>query len=163
MDKIEKARQFAITAHKDQMYGEYPYIKHLSDVVGVLRRFGYDDEINVCCAFLHDTLEDTDVTYDDIKNMFGVVIAINVYLVTNEKGRNREERAAKTLPLIKGHKRATQIKLADRIANVESSIGTSFMSMYSKERHKFEGYLYVDGELEEMWHYLDNLFAENRE
>jgi (p)ppGpp synthase/HD superfamily hydrolase len=160
MDITEKAKVFAIASHHNQMYGGVPYLKHLQDVVNVVESFGYSDNLSVCCAWLHDTLEDTNTSYHDIKQMFGIEIAEIVYLVTNEKGRNRAEKAAKTYPQIKGKFNATLIKLADRIANVGASKGTGYFDMYKEEQPKFREYLYAPIGLDAMWNHLESLFKE---
>jgi (p)ppGpp synthase/HD superfamily hydrolase len=160
MDKVQLAINLACSAHEGQTYGGAPYTKHLSDVINVLRRFGYTSEEDECYGWLHDILEDTKTSYGDLKHIFGTRIAETVYLVTNEKGRNRAEKAERTYPKIKGHIRATRIKLADRIANVEASIGTKKFDMYRKEYDSFVEYLYVEGELLDMWKYLKSLFKD---
>jgi len=96
----------------------------------------YDGQVG--CA-LHDVLEDSDLSYNDIKNAFGIEIAKIVYAVTDELGRNRKERKEKTYPKIRNNWKATVVKICDRIANIRHSIETNsrFKEMYKKEHDEF--------------------------
>ena len=72
-EKIKEAFYFAAKAHDGQFRksGE-PYICHPVEVAKILIEYGADDA-SVIAALLHDTVEDTDVTLDDIKKTFGEV------------------------------------------------------------------------------------------
>ena len=100
---ITDAREYAIGAHANvnQFYDGKPYSAHLAAVVGVAERYidkyfsnrlGYSSidraEIIAAC-WLHDTIEDTRKTYNDIRGRFGENVAEAVFAVTNEKGRTR--------------------------------------------------------------------------
>lgn len=160
MNPIE-AKRFAELAHAGHTYGDnIPYSVHLENVVNVLKRFGFNSPEMECSGWLHDTLEDTKTSYNDLKKKFGVEIAENVFIVTDEKGRNRQERSEKTYPLINTRLKSKILKLADRIANVEWGMANSGKNeMYQKEYAKFKTYLYNESELEiqAMWNYLDTL------
>jgi (p)ppGpp synthase/HD superfamily hydrolase len=54
-----KAREFAIKAHGEQKYGEFPYSVHLDEVATIAKPYGESAEI---VAYLHDVIEDTSVT-----------------------------------------------------------------------------------------------------
>ena len=69
-DKIQEAIAFAHLAHQGQFYGDVRYTKHLEDVVVVLYRFGHTDDDLICAGWLHDVIEDTPKTYQDIKKIF---------------------------------------------------------------------------------------------
>lgn len=174
-----RARRYAELRHAGQVYAaEAPYSVHLENVVAVLARFGITNPVMVCAAWLHDTIEDTGTSYNDIRGRFGHDVAELVYAVTSELGRNRKERNAKTYPKIveAGHD-AIQLKLADRIANVEYGLATSGKAdMYAKEFKDFEAVLRYDGvcdcqgrgnehrqlrhlALEPMWQYLERLLS----
>ena len=61
-EEVKRAREFAIKAHGDQMYGDEPYIVHLDEVAGILHEFGIMETIFTnayIVAYLHDTIEDT--------------------------------------------------------------------------------------------------------
>ena len=61
--QIDKARYLAIELHSGQFYGSYPYIKHCEDVFKVLKHFKVLNEEILIAALLHDTIEDTPITY----------------------------------------------------------------------------------------------------
>lgn len=154
-----EAEMVALLAHRGQTYDIFPYEKHLRDVVAILEEYGFSGAIKIA-GWLHDTYEDTTLTYSKIKNAFGKEIAEIVYAVTDELGRNRVERKSKTLPKIKAFgEKAIVVKLADRIANVENGIrmgNIESSEMYSKEYSKFREELYEpDTMAEPLWHRLD--------
>src|SRR5689334_382384 len=134
-----KAEMYAEIKHSGQTYNEeVPYTFHLKNVVKVLERFDLTDPIWICCAWLHDVIEDTTGSYNDIKIRFGEEVAERVYRVTSELGRNREERNKKTYPKIAEDRNAVLLKLADRIANVEYGLASGGKTdMYAKEFPSF--------------------------
>jgi (p)ppGpp synthase/HD superfamily hydrolase len=89
------AKEFALKAHQGQTYGTREYSFHLEAVVSIAKEFKLDENIISAC-WLHDTMEDCNVSFQDLKNIFGEKIAEIVYCVTDELGRNRKERKAKT-------------------------------------------------------------------
>ena len=158
---VKLAEQFAINAHGNQRYGAHPYSYHLGAVQRVLGRFGFgNDVVLVASGWLHDCVEDTGISIDEIERLFGPNVSDIVHRVTDEPGVNRKERKAKTYPKIRGHQQATIVKLADRIANVEASKSEpNKFSMYQREHLEFRAHVYVAGLADEMWSYLDNILA----
>jgi (p)ppGpp synthase/HD superfamily hydrolase len=161
-----RAQRYATVVHGGQVYNdEVPYVDHLTEVYGVVKRFGLsDDEEIASAAWLHDSIEDTRTSYNDIAKRFGASVAELVYCVTDERGRNRKERHAKTYPKIKGNVKATQLKLADRIANVEyGSANGGKQDMYRKEQAEFEeGIRMREGEpliTSRMWDHLGRILG----
>lgn len=170
---LQAAIEWATEKHADQEYGGGPYTDHLNHVYQVLIRFGYNpalkdaDEAHLklsreltIAAWLHDIVEDTDVSLNDVKKRFGKRIAAVVNGVTNEPGANRRIRHAKTYPKTKRIPGAFILKQADRIANVEKCRAThsGLINMYRKEwkgfKEEFAGY----GD-EYMWEYLERLMS----
>ncbi len=136
MSEIYEARDFAIKAHGDQKYGGEPYGVHLFAVAQVARDFGATNA-QWKAAFLHDVLEDTPATSDQILDLFGEDVLGLVYACTGE-GHNRKARNASIYRKIEAYPPAAFIKLADRIANVEASEpGSSHRAMYRKELDAF--------------------------
>ena len=84
-DTICQVLEYAIEKHGDQrrVSGE-PYISHPIAVANILIDLGMDYS-SVCAALLHDTIEDTDATEEDIKKRFGEVITELVVGVTKLK------------------------------------------------------------------------------
>lgn len=156
-DKTYKeARMVAVKAHSNQSYDEiFPYEKHLDDVVDVLKRFGYSGKY-IVAGYLHDSIEDDGISWNDIRKHFGVEVAEMVYCVTDELGRNRKEKKEKTLPKTASNPDAIILKLADRIANIEHG---GKIQMYAKEHGEFKGALYLNTPLSArtMWEHLEKL------
>lgn len=164
-DLVTRARKFAVSAHGEQKYGdEFPYLLHLLLVEGVLLRFEvYDEEVRAI-GLLHDVLEDTPRTYEELVTFFGLRVADAVAALTEPKGGNRAERHAQTYPKIFQNPDALLVKLADRIANVET--GGRLVGMYFKEHAAFKAHLYHEMyettyvytlTIDDMWAYLDEL------
>jgi predicted HD phosphohydrolase len=158
---IEKAKAFATRAHDGQMYGDKPFIYHPGQVAKNAERFGFDEEV-IAAAWLHDAIEDTDTTYHDIKQAVGKEVAELVYAVTDELGRNRRERAEKTLPKTRlAGSRAVGLKLCDRLANAAEN--DRFLGMYRKEYPDFRRVLFAEGEHATLWYLLDTAIYGNRD
>ena len=122
---ILKAYDIASSLHAGQKRksGE-DYIIHPLNISYILAEQGFDYE-TICAALLHDTVEDTNYTLDDVKNDFGCVISNLVDGVTKMKGSDftskEEEKIAthkKILDFITKDSRIIAIKLADRLHNM---------------------------------------------
>lgn len=130
------AMQFAIEKHGDQMYGDVPYRNHLYAVVQCLRDFGFIGKYADFGA-LHDTIEDTPATREEIEHLFGHEVSMMVWACTGV-GRNREIRNATIYAKISMLPKAAIIKTADRICNVENAKpGSKHAKMYLGEREEF--------------------------
>lgn len=155
---VKEARMVAVRAHGNQDYdGIFPYEKHLDDVVDVLKRFSFGNKYLIA-GFLHDSIEDGDISYNKITEYFGDSVAGMVFAVSDELGRNRTERKSKTYPKIKANPDAVIIKLADRIANIQHG---GKVAMYKKEYDGFKNALRDkhDRISEPMWDYLSELLG----
>jgi (p)ppGpp synthase/HD superfamily hydrolase len=163
MQELEqRASAFARRAHTGQRYGNGDFHQgHLTKVVNTLRKFGEEDPVLLAAAWLHDTVEDTNVTVEDIKREFGDDVADLVWRLTDETAGSRKERHHQTHLKIRGRREAVRIKLADRIANVEASIEqrSHLRGMYRAEYAQFREDLYREGEYEDMWAYLTKVIA----
>ena len=124
---IERAFEFAFGAHSGQRRksGE-PYIIHPVAVADILIGFGMDAQ-SVEAALLHDTVEDTPVTEDDIKKNFGASVALLVDGVTKlgkvplaSKEEQQAENLRKLLLAMCEDIRVIIIKLADRLHNMRT-------------------------------------------
>jgi (p)ppGpp synthase/HD superfamily hydrolase len=150
----EKQIKWVLEQHigTNHMYDTYlPYEFHLRMVVGVANKYLYllPDSNNgaesfresvILGAWGHDLIEDTRVSYNDVKEVLGFYAAEIIYAVSNEKGKNRKERA--NVAYYKGIRQtpgATFVKLCDRIANVQYSkmTGSRMFEMYKKENSDF--------------------------
>jgi len=97
-----------------------PYINHpiaLADVL--VNEGGVDDPVALCAAVLHDTIEDTETSYEELQERFGKEIADVVMEVTDDKTllkAERKERQVTHAPHLS--QRARLVKLADKICNL---------------------------------------------
>jgi (p)ppGpp synthase/HD superfamily hydrolase len=164
-EKVTKARSIAIEKHRNQKYGNRPYIFHLDEVATKLIMFGVIEEDLLCAAYLHDILEDTDYCSEELRSNFGNEVLDIVLAVTDEPGLNRAERKIKTYPKIKNNKKAIIVKLADRISNLENALyhnKIDFFKTYKKEQEHFSGIvktsdLEISALEKSMWDHLDKL------
>jgi guanosine-3',5'-bis(diphosphate) 3'-pyrophosphohydrolase len=124
LEKLLKAAAFAAQKHKEQkrkgVNGE-PYINHPLEVAHLLASVGQIEDPDILiAAILHDTVEDTDTTKEDITEMFGKNVAEMVMEVTDDKSLPKAERKLLQIEhaphLSSG---AKQIKLADKTSNIE--------------------------------------------
>jgi (p)ppGpp synthase/HD superfamily hydrolase len=155
----ESAREWAEELHlgTNHRYDDHPYTYHLEMVVAVAGRYLHcipesDRPAVLAACWLHDAIEDCRVTYNNVKERFGQQVAELVYALTNEKGRNRAERANdRYYAGIRATKHATFVKLCDRIANASYSLSQPRMlELYRREQESFIAHLAPGPELAEM-------------
>jgi guanosine-3',5'-bis(diphosphate) 3'-pyrophosphohydrolase len=140
--KLLECWDFASKYHNGQWYGDKPYMHHLKKVSDVALDFGYTDESILMSCLLHDIIEDTEVSYKDVKDNFGEEVAEIVYCCTDELGRSRKERKSKTYKKIRNNPKSIVVKLCDRISNITESMGKDnynlkLMKMYLDEHNEF--------------------------
>ena len=171
----EKAKNYAFDKHNNpadaQTYGHAPYSKHLEDAYEVAKRYiKYlnEDEIEdtLCAVFLHDTVEDTEITPNMIRQLFNDRIASIVLAVSNEMGWDKKEILFKTLPKIWQNKLATFVKLCDRIANTTNSknnMDEKSSGLYKRYQLEYPVFRYAlrNKLYEDMWVELDELTEYN--
>ena len=126
-DMITQAYEYADKAHEGQMRqsGE-PYITHPIAVARILVELGMDTE-TICAGLLHDVVEDTASTLDEIKKMFGADVALMVDGVTkltklsySSKEQRQAENVRKMLLAMAKDVRVIIVKLADRLHNMRT-------------------------------------------
>ena len=120
--QLLSALSFAATKHRDQRRKDHrasPYINHPIALAEVLARFGVTDVVTLIAAVLHDTIEDTETTPDEIERHFGPEVRAVVEEVTDDKKLPKEVRKQLQVdhaPTLSA--RAKLVKLADKICNV---------------------------------------------
>jgi len=164
MSLVVRAEVKATEAHQGQEYGGGPYTKLLRLVTHLLIEHGFCSPEYLAAGWLHDVVEDTDLTIEEVEAEFGSEVARLVAAVTQEPGKNRKERIAATLSKTATCERAIPLKLADRIANVESCWATrdSRLFMYKREYRDFRRALrkpHAPQNVKAMWDQLDKLLG----
>ena len=125
----QKAIKFAASKHAEQNQTvpgtNLPYVVHLSNVAMeiMIASFYTDDfdlDFAVQVALLHDTIEDTSTTFDELETEFGTDIAKAVHALTKNTDLPKEQQMNDSLKRIKSmpHK-VWAVKLADRITNLQ--------------------------------------------
>ncbi len=126
---LVKAMEFATLKHAAQRrkgIQAEPYVNHLAEVARLLAEAtgGTDPEL-VVAGFLHDTIEDTGTTYEELVDHFGADVADLVRETTDDKSLPKAER--KSLQILHAHRispRAKMLKIADKISNLRATLAS---------------------------------------
>lgn len=145
MHIIRKAEVFATAAHaavgQRRKYTGEPYIVHPREVSELVRSFGGDDAM-IAAAWLHDVVEDTGVTLEDVGYHFGEDIFMLVYWLTDiskpEDGNREYRKGLDRAHTAMASGRAQTIKCCDLISNTSSIAehDKDFARVYLVEKHK---------------------------
>ena len=163
---IRKAFDIALDAHKDQRRktGE-PYIYHPIEVAKIVANEIGLGSTSIACALLHDVIEDSEYTYDDLKKIFGKNIADIVNGLTKISVMNQQnisvqsENYRKLLLTLSEDFRVILIKIADRLHNMrtlesmhpakQKKIASETAYIYAPLAHRF-GLYSIKSELEDL-------------
>ncbi len=167
---VQRARDFAVTAHKDHSYGGQPYWTHLDTVASILHEFGWDSPSALQAAYLHDAVEDCEnIDAKVLQNAgFSQDVVEMVLFCTDEQGPNRKTRKKRTYQRMKSALQQWQndanahpatpwgvrVKLADRLANVRQCVAQNnqgLLAMYRRESETFRQALFIPGMADAMW------------
>lgn len=142
------ALEYAVQQHGDQMYGDAPYEKHLVSVATLAARqyhtvtgrnpiayAGFTIEQVADVAALHDVLEDTAATYDDLRMRFGATVAVAVLALTKPK---HDYDYSTYIAQVRANPLALLVKQADTLCNLAASVadgaaGAKRVAKYSKQ------------------------------
>lgn len=122
MSLIKEARRYAEHAHSGQMrkLSDKPYIIHPINVGNILEKAGFSEEV-IAAAYLHDAVEDTSVTLEEIVQRFGLEVAGIVEAHTENKSKSWEERKQHTIQIVKtGSLEVKSLIVADKLDNLRS-------------------------------------------
>ena len=140
MNLLVKAIAFAADKHRNQRRKDKdssPYINHpiaLADVLA--NEAGIDDQNVLIAAILHDTIEDTETTQEELSRLFGDAITAIVLEVTDNKALPKAERKRLQIQHAPhASRRAKLVKLADKTCNLRD-IASSPPAEWSLERRR---------------------------
>jgi guanosine-3',5'-bis(diphosphate) 3'-pyrophosphohydrolase len=126
---VLKAMAFAASKHRDQRRKDAdasPYINHPIALAEVLwHEGGVRDPVVIAAALLHDTVEDTETTLEELLGAFGTAVTVVVEEVTDVKFLSK--RGRKELQVARAGRasaRAKQVKLADKICNLRDILAS---------------------------------------
>lgn len=146
---VHKAILFAACAHEGQKRkgSDIPYIVHPFEVAQILTSAGVGETV-ICAGLLHDTVEDTSVTLEDIQKEFGSDIAKMVGIVTEEKGLSWEERKQQAIDAVNDgiSKDVKMLICADKLSNLRSikedlkCMGDDVWSKFKRGKEKQKWY-----------------------
>ncbi len=164
----QKAISFAAQKHAGQTITgtDTPYLVHVCNVAMEIliagqhsRDFNVTNAVQV--ALLHDTIEDTNTSYEEISEVFGEDIATGVLALTKNENLQKPEQMPDSLRRIKAlPKEIWAVKLADRITNLQKPPelwNTSKKSLYLDEAVSIATYLeggnsYLENRIRELIH-----------
>lgn len=127
-DRYIKAWNYASKIHNDQLLpsSDIPYINHIGLVamegMTAISNGNIDNpDLLIQCALLHDSIEDTPSTYDDILNAFGLDVADGVLALSKNKNlQSKQEQMEDSLNrIMKQPKEIWMVKISDRITNLQ--------------------------------------------
>ncbi|MBA2176607.1 bifunctional (p)ppGpp synthetase/guanosine-3',5'-bis(diphosphate) 3'-pyrophosphohydrolase [Halobacillus locisalis] len=119
---IEKARRIATEAHAGQKRknSNEDYIVHPIRVAERLAAAGFGKEV-VCAGYLHDVVEDTSVTQEDLEKEFGREVTALVAMHTEDKSKSWKERKQHTIDVVRsGSLEVKALIVADKLDNLQS-------------------------------------------
>lgn len=158
-----RAQFFAIRCHgsigQTRKYTGEPYIVHPATVAEIVRIVPHTEEM-LCAAWLHDVVEDTPATVDQIRDMFGDDVSEMVEALTNiapTEGTRAQRKAIDRARLAGSSPAVQTIKLADIIDNVRdlSKADPRFASLYLAEK-RLDLEVLTQGD-PELWLWADHL------
>lgn len=162
---IQKAKDFATNAHQNQTEKDVyktPYIFHLQRVARLVQ-LSRGSEEEIASAWLHDTVEDTNVSIEDIKNEFGDQIAKIVDGLTDlpewSKLPNMDRKLAQAARVSKESESVRRVKLADQISGGKLDARNTLYDITTRKQ-QFEGVTIVAQACKGVSEGLDNLFDE---
>lgn len=173
---IVDTREFAVRAHGSQRYGEHHYVVHLDEVADLVLgehiassgadRLWFLPQDSVYTAYLHDVLEDTLVSKEELVARFGADVAVCVDGLTDPPGVNRRERKellherlSRLDPCVSNDRVILVVKASDRLANLRRSCSESpsLLRMYRAEAEAFRAAAFRPGLCDSLWAEIDRI------
>jgi len=148
---VQKAIFFASQKHREQKMGrppvEIPYATHFFSVALTAINFTYMEDVDktflLTLAILHDTIEDTNTTYDELLSNFGAKVADGVLALSRNENIPYENQIADCVHRIKIQpKEVAIVKMADRMFNMRERF--KYWSVEKQDKYKIEGQMICD-------------------
>lgn len=145
---IQKAIIFATLKHEGQKRKgtNIPYIVHPMEVMQILTELQCTEKV-IIAGILHDTLEDTDATLEEIESLFGADVLAIVQTESEDKSKTWKERKAATIEQIKDDSAETKLVcFADKLSNIRSmyrdklEVGAELWKRFNADKDSIEWY-----------------------
>lgn len=176
LSPILRATRFAADKHKNQRRCDAdatPYINHPISLADLLvNEASIEDPVVICAALLHDTVEDTETTFEELVSAFGSEVASIVLEVTDDRTLAKSERKRLQIahaPTIS--RRAKLVKLADKICNLRDIETTPPLGWSAQRKNEYfawavqvvAGLRGTHAGLEEIFDSIVRRWADNRQ
>ena len=154
---IREAAKFAQMAHEGAMRkgSQIPYIYHPMEVALIAAQMTGDEEV-IAAAYLHDVLEDTSTTQEELEAVFGRRVTELVKAETEDKSRSWQERKGSTIRHLREASREIKIlTLADKLSNMRCTardymvVGDDIWQRFHEKRREYHQW-YLEGILDEL-------------
>lgn len=164
-DLYERVLFFVAEAHEGQRFPgkELPYLVHLLHVTGEIqaalaREPGWNANLALQCAMLHDCVEDRGIAVEELARRFGADVAAGVLALSKDEALPKHERMADSLRRIREQpKEVWMVKLADRTANLAEP--PYYWPLAKRQAYREEGRL-IHATLHEASPYLATRLAQ---
>lgn len=146
--KIHNAIIFATLKHQNQKRKgtNIPYIVHPMEVMQILTSIGCNDDV-IIAGILHDTLEDTETTPEEIKENFGQKVLEIVQTESEDKSKTWKERKERTVNELKEASEETKLVcFADKLSNIRSmyadyiEVGDKLWERFNADKESIKWY-----------------------
>lgn len=147
---IRKAAEFAKRVHEGKVRkgSEIPYIVHPMEAAVIVSGLTGDPEV-ISAALLHDVIEDTDTTYEELREEFGKRVADLVLAESEDKAKTWKERKGATIERLKTAPREVKaVCLGDKLSNLRST-AADYLAKGDEVWKKFR----VPDKKEHEWYY----------
>lgn len=142
---VLKAKNFAYNKHRNQKRkdGITPFVDHLESVVNRMKSLGIVDEELLSAAWLHDVIEHTDATFDEINKIFGNTISVLVLSLTKNHSLTKKDMEIQYVAQLKNSSAESKlIKFCDISSNLKN-IQNSSLSKTQKNKQINKLFFYL--------------------
>jgi len=136
---VLKAKKFAFEKHKNQKRndGITPFSDHLEEVVNRLKNLGVSNEDVLSAAWLHDVIEHTSTTFDEVNEMFGNTIAVLVLSLSKDSKITKKDIETRYVSQLKNSSIQTKIiKFCDIAANLRDIVNSPISKTQKNKKIK---------------------------